>query len=137
MMKYLLFIFSFGLLIISSCGKHNDGCDEDKVCYTLKPDSLYIELQLSPPPNNEFVEVEFYIGNVDDGELFLSFTTSNSLEYFHMPVGEEYSAKAYYNEGEKTTVVVEGKELKSESFENCEITCYVWDDLIFDLTLKD
>lgn len=136
-MKYFiifLFVASGGLM---SCKKTSNACDEDKVCYTQKPDSLYIELQLSQSPSNEPVEVNFYIGNSDDGELYYSFETNNTTEYFLMSVGKSYSAEAVYQYGEITTVAVDGDLLEADYFMNCDIECYEWDDLVFDLKLKD
>lgn len=133
---FTIILFSGGLLM--SCNKSSDQCDENKVCYTQKPDSLYIELQLSKSPSDQPVEVNFYIGNSDDGDLYHSFLTNNTTEYFLMPVNKKYSAEAVYVDDEITTVAVDGDRLEAESYVNCDQTCYEWeDDLIFDLMLKE
>lgn len=136
-MKYaiVLFIVFSGLLI--SCDKTSNSCDEDTVCYTAKPDSLYIELQLSNSPSDEPVQVNFYIGNSDDGELYYSFETNNTTEYFLMPVNQKYSAEAVYQYADITTIAVDGDRLEADYFMNCDQKCYKWDDLVFDLKLKD
>lgn len=137
-MKYLiiLFVAIFGLLM--SCEKTSNSCDEDEVCYTEKPDSLYIELQLSKSPSDEEVQVNFYIGNSDDGKLYYTFFTNNTTEYFLMPVNERYSAEAVYKYTDKTTVAVDGDRLESDYFMNCDEKCYKWEEyLVFDLKLKD
>jgi hypothetical protein len=121
-----------------SCEKTSNECDENKTCYTQKPDSLYIELQLSESPTDQPVEVNFYIGNSDDGELYYSFETNNTTEYFLMPVNKKYSAEAFYHYAEITTVAVDGDRLEPNYFMNCDVKCYKWDeDLVFDLKLKD
>ena len=137
-MKYL-FVFLVAVFgVLMSCEKTSSACDENKVCYTQKPDSLYIELQLSSSPSDEPVQVNFYIGNSDDGELYYSFETNNTTEYFLMPVNERYSAEAIYQEPGKTTVAVDGDRLEADYFMNCDQECYKWDeDLVFDLKLKD
>lgn len=137
-MRYLIVLLftSFGVLM--SCKKSSSACDENKICYTQKPDSLYIELQLSQSPSEEPVQVNFYIGNSDDGELYYSFQTNNTTEYFLMPVNEKYSAEAIYQYADITTVAVDGDRLNADYFMNCEKKCYKWDeDLVFDLKLKD
>lgn len=137
-MKYLIVILVAVSSTMMSCEKTSNACDENKICYTQEPDSLYIELQLSQSPSDEPVKVNFYIGNSDDGELYYSFETNNSTEYFLMPVNERYSAEAIYEEAGKTTVAVDGDRLETDYFMNCDQECYKWDeDLIFDLKLKD
>lgn len=120
-----------------SCGKSSGGCNEEEICYTEKPDSLYIELQLSPASPTDTLEVSFYIGNIDDGELYLTFLTTNEKEYFHMPVGQKYAAKAKYNRENQSITAVDGDRLSADSYTNCEVKCYDWDDVIFDLTLDE
>jgi hypothetical protein len=137
-MKYLILlpIAFFGVLM--SCEKSSNACEEDKVCYTQSPDSLYIELQLTQSSDSQPVEVNFYFGNVDDGELYYSFQTNNTTEYFLMPVNEKYSAEAIYHSDGVTTVAVDGDRLETDYFMNCDIKCYKWDeDLVFDLKLKE
>lgn len=135
-MKYIILIFLLAAFFIS-CGKHSGGCDETAVCYTDKPDSLFIELQLSPTSTSDTVEVSFYIGDIDDGELYLTFLTTNEKEYFHMAVGESYAAKAKYNRANQSITAVDGDRLRAQSYRNCDVKCYDWDDVIFDLTLKE
>lgn len=137
-MKYfiLLLLMVFGALM--SCEKTSNECDQNKTCYTAKPDSLYVELQLSESPTDEMVKVNFYIGNSDDGEVYHTFETNNTTEYFLMPVNEKYSAEAVYQYSDKTVVAVDGERLEADYFMNCDEKCYKWDeDLIFDLKLKD
>lgn len=137
-MKYIILLPILFLGVFISCEKTSNACDEDKTCYTEKPDSLYIELQLTQSPDNEPVEVNFYIGNVDDEELYYSFQTNNTTEYFLMPVNQRYSAEAIYKSDGVTTVAVDGDRLEADYFMNCDIKCYKWeDDLVFDLKLKE
>lgn len=134
-MKYFFYLIMLIALFIS-CGKHSGGCDETAICYTEKPDSLNIELQLSPLSSTDTIEVSFYKGNIDDGEVYLTFLTSNEKEYFHMPVGENYAAKAKYSRENESIIAVDGDRLRARSYTNCDTKCYDWDDVIFDLTLE-
>lgn len=137
-MKYIIVLILFTFGIIMSCKKYSNDCDENQVCYTQKPDSLYIELWLSQSPSDKPVQVNFYIGNSDDGELYYTFETNKITEYFLMPVDQRYSAEAIYKNEEITTVAVDGNYLEVDYFMNCDQKCYEWeDDLIFDLKLED
>lgn len=135
------YIYLISLSIISgmvSCKKLSDECDESLVCLTDAPDSLFIELQLSPAGSGEHVLVRFYEGNVDDGDLYLEFITTNDKEYFYMANGENYAAEAIYQRGNDTIKAIDGDWITPEYFYNCEEKCYEWDeDIIFDLTLNE
>ncbi|MDX1653424.1 MAG: hypothetical protein R3277_13080 [Brumimicrobium sp.] len=135
-MKNLIFLFSFGVVLLA-CKKNSDDCDPNMICYTEKPDSLYIELRLSPNPSGDPIEVRFFIGNVNDGELYHTFFTNSDREYFHMPVGQKYAAEARYKENGNTIVAVDGDRLEAEYKMNCDLKCYEWnEDLVLDLELK-
>lgn len=137
-MKYLyLFLFSISLLSIS-CRKLSNKCDETEVCFTDKPDSVFVDMQLSPPESGDFVEVRFYKGNVDDGELLIEFITDFEEEFFYVEEGHRYSAEVIYRRGDQTIVAVDGLLASVDYFYNCDQTCYDWEDeFILDVTLKE
>ena len=89
MTKQLPFYFFtlFIAIAISSCDKSDsDDCDPDKVCYTQAPDSLYVKLELAPQNSDLPLEINFYKGDIDDGDKIEYFETSNSEEYYLMPI---------------------------------------------------
>lgn len=134
---YIAFLF-VSILILASCSKgKNDICDPDEICYTDKPDELYVKLEFSNSPNSDPIEVSFYEGYLDDGDLYETFTTTNSSEYYIMPVGKRYTASAKYMDGEDAILVIDSDKLSAISYENCEETCYDWEDeIVLDLKLK-
>ena len=128
----------FLITLSTSCGKSkNDICDPDQICYTQKPDELYIKVELSNNPNSEAIELSLYKGYLDDGELYDIFSTTESTIYYLMPVGERYTVTAKYKDGNNYIMVVDSEKLSSVSYENCEETCYDWDEeIVLDLKLK-
>tara|TARA_B100000508_G_scaffold141026_1_gene145238 strand:- start:10422 stop:10847 length:426 start_codon:yes stop_codon:yes gene_type:complete len=126
--------------ILSGCFKDNDGegeCNPNAVCYTQPPETLYVTLHLSDSPDGSPVKVRLYVGDVDDGQLFDSFTTTLSEETYLLPVNTDYSAEAEYSDGEITIIAVDGDRLNRKSFENCDVTCYDYDHgITLDLELE-
>ena|SRR5690554_5903623 len=121
---YTLFL-TFLFLLGTACNKKDDDyCEPDEICYTQKPDSLYVKLELSNNPSSTPREVSFYKGHLDDGELLEKFNTSFDTEYLLMPVGERYTATAKYLKDSDTILVIDSEKLKSESYKNCDETCY-------------
>ncbi len=130
----------FSVLIVFSCGKTtgNGDCDQSITCYTQKPEELFVKLQLSKNENDSPVEVTFYKGDIDDGATIENFTTLATEESYLMPINEDYSATARYQEGDDTIIAVDGDRLSAESFENCDETCYDWDHtMVLDLRLDN
>lgn len=127
------------ITIVTSCGKSKqDICDPNEICYTSKPDELYLKLELSTNPSSGPIEVSLYIGNLDDGELYETFTTTQSAEYYLMPVNETYTATAKYKKDGDNILVIDSERLKAVSYKNCEETCYDWDEeIILDLKLMN
>lgn len=137
---YYTTLVIIGLLALSSCFKDNDSdeCDPNKVCYTDAPPTLYVRLHLSPSPDGSTVTVRLYEGNVDDGELYDTFETSDVEETYLLPVDQYYSAEAEYTDGATTIIAVDGERLNQESFQNCDETCYDWEHSItLDLELAE
>lgn len=127
------------MFISNSCGGDGIGnsCDPDKICYTEKPTVLYADLKLSSRSNIDSIKVNYYRGNVDDGELLITFFTEASNEYIESPVGHNYSAEAIYYLKDKTIIVVDGHRIRASSFTNCDDTCWNWDDIEFEMELAD
>jgi hypothetical protein len=131
----LTVLFLVGLIV--ACSKFpSNSCDVNKPCYTQAPDSLFVELQLTPQSEQDTIFVSFYEGNVDDGELLTTFTTSFDREYFYVPVRKRFSASARYKRGDNFYTAVDGQYISVKSSTNCEQTCYNWDERVLDLKLK-
>jgi hypothetical protein len=97
-------------------------------------------MSLSKPDGlQQQVEVTLYEGYIDDEdrEELLTFTTNASIETIAVPIDKRYSATAKYVFADRTLIVVFGDRVRARSFTNCEITCWDWDDIPFDLRIKD
>ncbi|HZH87472.1 MAG TPA: hypothetical protein VFD77_09145 [Brumimicrobium sp.] len=132
-------LLAVGIILFStSCSKTKDDiCDINIICYTEAPDDLYVKLELSTNPSSTPIEVRFYIGNMDNGELYDKFHTTNNVEYYLMPINERYTATAKYLVEGDTVMVIDSDRLSRESYKNCEETCYDWEDeIILNLKLK-
>lgn len=131
-------LFAFAVLLLStSCKKTKDDiCDVNQICYTQAPDSLWVKLELSTNPSSQPIEVKFFKGNMDNGDLDDHFYTINNVEYFLRPVNQRYTATAKYLVEGDTVMVINSDKLTRESFKNCEETCYDWnDEVILNLRL--
>lgn len=114
-------------------------CDE---CYTDKPDSLYITLNVTLNDQYPEVPVILFIGrNIDSGVLidtFYCFIEKNvRYDQAYVHVDEDYSAKAIYETEERTVYVVDGIRQKLKRVTDaCEVECWVSenDELFLELT---
>ena|SRR5690554_1299140 len=136
--KHTVFLTSTLLFFVACTKTKNDICDVNQICYTDAPNELYVKLELSPNPSSDPVEVMFYIGNLDNGELYDHFYTLSDVEYYLMPVNERYTAAAKYLVDGDTIMVVNSDKLNRTSYKNCDETCYDWEDeMVLNLKLKD
>lgn len=137
-MKYIYTLLLACSLFSLSCERLSDECDPSVVCITDRPDSMFVELQLSPPEAGDNVIVRFYQDNVDDEQLLLEFYTTFQEEYVFVDEGQRYSAEAVYIRGQDTITAVDGDVVEADDFYNCEQRCYEWDeDFVFDLRLNE
>ena len=138
--KIIYSFIALGIVaVISSCNKsQNDICDINQICYTEQPNDLYIRINLSSNPSNEPIELSLYKGYFDDGELYDSFFTTESIIYYLMPVGERYTATAKYKRDGIDILVLDSDYLTANSYENCEETCYDYEqEIVMDLQLEE
>jgi hypothetical protein len=140
MYKKVSILLAMIAVMLTSCTKNNNGgqeCNQNIICYTSPPSTLFVVLRISPSPDGTPVKIRMYEGNVDNGVLFDSFETMALEETYILPVNQRYSAEAEYSDGEITIIAVDGDRLNRESFENCDQTCYDWDHSItLDLELN-
>lgn len=138
-------IFSITLLVLGSivlfvsCKKSNAStCDDNKTCYTDAPDSLWVKLDLANESYDNPIRVKFYIGNMDDGELYDEFQTTDDEAYYLVPVDERYTATAQFLVNENDTVIViDSEKLNQSSCKDGNATCYDWDhEITLDLKIK-
>lgn len=145
-MKHPFLITFLSVFLISltfSCQKKNKSkdtgsCNSNIICYTGEPDQLYVTLELSPSQNNLPIEVKFYSGSIDKGNLLDAFTTLASSETYIVKVDKTYSATAKYVTDGDTVIVVDSGHLATSYCTDNDTKCYDWDhELALDLKLKE
>lgn len=130
----ITFIF-FGLIaLLISCNKDSSStCSTGIICYTEAPDSLWVRLDLTNEDYNKPVHIRFYFGNMDNGDLYDEFDTSEDEIFYLVPVNERYTAAASFIVEGDTVVVIESDKLNRKSCKDGDATCYDWDH---EMTLK-
>lgn len=126
------------IFLINACSKgKEDICDYNQICYTEEPDELYVKLELSTSPNNA-ADVTFYRGYYEEGDIIDEFSTIEGAIYYLMPVDQRYTATAKYEDNGEEITVIDSEKLSAISYENCETTCYDWEDeIVLDLKLVE
>lgn len=134
----ITFIVLTSIALLTSCNKGNSSsCKSDVICHTAAPDSLWVKLDLSNESYSDPISVKFYFGNMDDGELYDEFITTNEQEYYLVPVDKRYTATARYLIENDTIVVIDNERLSRSSCKDGETTCYDWDhEITLNLKIK-
>lgn len=136
-LKYSALILLCSLLLFSCKKSTKEICDETIICYTSKPDKLYVELKLSKSASSKPVEILLFRDNYDNGKLLDQFFTNNEYESYLLSVDSKYTAAAKYVVDKDTIMVVDSERLGDGFFKNCDKSCYDWNDKItLDLRLK-
>ncbi len=138
----LLLAFCLIVLYHGGCSNYNEeeGCHyapSDFTC-NYRPDYGTVTIKVSTPPDNSPVPIWVYRGNVDDGELiFQDYVTEFPYKLYDVQNGK-ISVKAGYivsfkGEPKESGRRIDGGELKPETKEYCEGTCYREGELTLDV----
>jgi hypothetical protein len=125
------------VLLITDCDEkiftESVNCDE---CYTLKPDSVNLIIDLTLNKQYSEIPVLLYKGNIPSGEFIDTFYFSISPGNIWVKADETYSAKAIYKSDERTVFVVDGAKQKLKRVTDvCSDPCWVADGVELDLVL--
>jgi hypothetical protein len=115
------------MLLTAACDQKvftgNVNCNE---CYTTKPDSLDLTIDLTINAHYPEIPVLLYKGNIPGGELIDTFYFTETPGYIWVKAEETYSAKAIYKLDERTVLVVDGVAQKLKSVTDaCSEACWV------------
>ena len=135
--RNIILVACLSLLVLPGCWNDDDDCDWTITCDTVRPDSSWLDLELTINSDNPWVAVQIFDGKVDEGTLVVTDTTSDATSSYFLPTSTRYSVRATYKEGLLTTHVVDGGRLDYDSFTNCDDRCYQNKVLTLDLTLLD
>jgi hypothetical protein len=123
--------FSIGiilLLLLSACGEKlftgDVNCSE---CYSPKPDSLDLIIDLSIDDEFKKVPLVIYRGDVEDNQIEYIDTAYASPYRLYVAVGTKYSVKAKYRKADSTVLyAVDGTTIKILLVTaTCDVDCYV------------
>ena len=117
-----------------SCNKYaSEDCIPSDDCYPYEIDSGYVTLNVTYKEGGAGVPVTLYNGYVEDNDIVWHDTIHQESVSFWLPTKKRYAAEAYYVVGGPTTVALDGKKLKEESYDDCGETCYEINEIFLDL----
>ena len=128
---YILILITCSL---TSCFKH-DECDPSVICNTIKPDSYYVNINVSYVAGANPVYVTLFKGDVEDNQVVLLDTFYSESHTYYLPTTERYSAKAIYYDNGTYYNAYDGGKLKVSHFWNCNEKCFEGEELTLDLSL--
>jgi hypothetical protein len=114
-------------LICCSCGEKiftaDVNCSE---CYTPKPDSVDLVVDLTINDEFKAVPLVIYRGDVEENQIDYVDTAYSSPYYLSVKVGTKYSVKAKYKRSDRTLFAVDGTKIKVLLVTGtCSEDCYV------------
>ncbi len=131
-MKFNFIIFLiFNTLLISSCDFDNtistdEECDfpDYSTCDTYNPSTAFLDIYLTINDENPTVKLDIYDGDVENGYLYAQINADSSYTYLEVAIDREYSISAHYKSGEDSIFAVDGTNLRKQSYEYCDSTCW-------------
>jgi hypothetical protein len=131
-MKINLIYILLLLFTVFSCTS-SDECDTSRYCEPYPIDSNWVDLELTVQSSG--VPIVIYNGNIEDNNIVLRDTLYDASFSYYLSTDVRYTVEAYYRSGPNTIIAVDSKKLKSESYVNCDETCYESDEITLDLEL--
>jgi len=128
--KFLYFLVL--IVALSSCTS-TDECDTSRYCEPFPIDSNWVNLDLTVQSSG--VPIVIYNGNIEDNNVVLRDTMYDASFSYYLSTDVRYTVEAYYRSGPNAIIAVDSKRLKSESYVNCDETCYDSDEITLDLEL--
>lgn len=129
--RCIIVLLSF--ISAASCTPDENSCDPNLICTTVSIDSNWVNLSITEQLLG--VPIALYNGNLEDNLIVLRDTLYGDSYDYYLPTGIRYTAEAYYRSGPNIIIAVDSKKLTTESFTNCDDTCYESDEITLDLVL--
>ena len=105
-------------------------------CRHSKPETGSMIAEVSLNPQNPWVPLKIYLGDVDENHLVLEDTLRTHAKEYLLGVDEYYSVTVRYLHGEDTVLVMDGGDLDAKEEEFRDATCWWVKDLKLDLRLR-
>jgi hypothetical protein len=142
-MKMVKLIFQFLLIILfaASCTENyssSSDCEDPDYsnCDTYQPKYGQLIIKVDMNSENPAVPIAVYVGKIEDNSLYLLDTATSELYSISVDLDYYYSVKASYKSGNKTIIAIDGDDVKSKSYINCDSTCYSVHNGTADVRLK-
>jgi hypothetical protein len=131
----------FVLLLITMAGSCNEyigltvDCDD---CWSYRPDSADLIINLTINGSHPEVPIVVYRGNIEGGEVDWMDTARENPYYLYSALEQYYSVTAEYKVDGKTIIAVDGDEMKAkDATSSCEFECWIIVDGEFKVDLED
>lgn len=133
-----VYIFLVLILALTACQEKiftgNVNCDE---CYTDKPDSAALYIDVTINDKYPVVPLKLYRGDFENGQVDYVDTTAISDYWVWVAVDQSYSVKVEYTWNSDTIYVVDAARIKLKRVsEACDEVCWVIAEDKIDATLK-
>ena len=143
--KYSFFvsITLFAFIAVTLCFCSSENGEGGLYCYNCKttmPDSAELIIQVTINSENPKVPIEIYEGNykIDKtGKLLYRDTIAKGELNFLAPTNKTYSAVAYYKNGNRIILAIDGGVFNRQEQTGCETTCWQLIGGKYDVRLKD
>ena len=121
-----------------SCGEKIYTGDVDcNECYTEKPDSVDLIIEVTLSGEYPEVPIVVYRGEIEDNQVEYTDTVYENPYYLYVQADRQYSVKAKYEKENKTLYVVDGTKPKVlKVTDACDTECYVIEDADLDVRIK-
>lgn len=130
--------------ILATTGCNNDDdCDPDTEfyppsgCDTDYPLFGDLSVRLTLNDENPSVVLEIYRDSYENGAFLLADTVSTESVSYTLDLDETYSVAAYYKQGRKTIIAIDGDRLKRKENQECGWDCYTVKDGSVNVRLKE
>lgn len=132
------YIFLILILVLSGCQEKiftgNVNCDE---CYTDKPDSAALYIDVTINDKYKAVPLVIYNGEVENDQVEWIDTTHISDYWVWVAVDRYYSVKVEYASDKDTIYVIDATKIKKKRVSDaCDDACWVIVDKKIDATIK-
>jgi len=113
----------------------NIDCSE---CFSFRPDSADLIVNLTINEENDSVPLTFYKGQLGSGLIDWHDTATTEAFYLSAEIGAVYTVEARYRDGMKTILAYDSDKMTLSDFgADCGDPCYIVRGGIFELQLRD
>ena len=133
-----LLIGTLILIKITSCEPEDWITVNCNDCYSYKPDSADLIINLTINAANDSVPIVVYKGKLEEGAVDWEDIATEEEFRLYSEVGQLYTVKVTYVSGSETIIAIDADKMTIVSAdEECGYPCYIVKGGIYDLSLLD